>query len=165
MYRTWTVRKRAIYFLTSAFLFFLVGYTVYQWYDQPTADLQFQQVNAELEEVLSKSFPTQVTEVAGTKVSKDEVPKARVVEDEVAEDERDQPVKDASDSGGNKLNINSAGQSEFMSLPGIGEVKAQAIIQYRLDKGRFETVDELDNVKGIGPSTLDKLRSLVTTGN
>lgn len=63
------------------------------------------------------------------------------------------------------LNINTATQAELETLPGIGESKAVAIIQYRTDHGAFKTVDELDNVPGIGESTLANLRPLVTVGD
>lgn len=62
------------------------------------------------------------------------------------------------------VNLNTADQAELESLPGIGESKALAIIQYRTDHGGFKSIDELDNVSGIGPSTLASLRDLVTVG-
>ncbi len=62
------------------------------------------------------------------------------------------------------IDINTADASALESLPGIGESKAAAIIQYRTDHGPFKTVDELDNVSGIGPSTLASIRDLVSIG-
>lgn len=63
------------------------------------------------------------------------------------------------------VNINTADQAELETLPGIGASKAVAIVQYRVDHGPFKSVDELDNVAGIGPSTLASLRDLVTVGD
>lgn len=60
-----------------------------------------------------------------------------------------------------KIRVNSAIKNELMTLPGIGEVKAQAIIDYRELNGPFMSVDELINVKGIGPATLEKIKDLV----
>lgn len=57
------------------------------------------------------------------------------------------------------ININRAGEGELTSLHGIGSSKAQAIILYRDMFGGFNTVDELANVKGIGPKTIEKNRA------
>lgn len=62
------------------------------------------------------------------------------------------------------ININTADFDKLKELPGIGPTKAQAIIAYRATK-LFESVDELLEVKGIGPATLNKIKPLVTVGN
>jgi len=66
-------------------------------------------------------------------------------------------------SGGTALvNINTASESELESLNGVGPVLAAAIIQYRTEHGPFQSVDDLDDVSGIGPVTLEELRPFVT---
>lgn len=60
------------------------------------------------------------------------------------------------------IDLNTADAAALESLPGIGGSKAAAIIQYRTDHGGFKSVDELDNVSGIGPSTLASVRDLVS---
>jgi len=60
-----------------------------------------------------------------------------------------------------KININTASAAELELLPGIGPALAGRIIEYRSGSGPFRTVDQLDDVKGIGPRTLEKLRPLV----
>lgn len=60
------------------------------------------------------------------------------------------------------VNINTATVEELDSLPGIGEVKAKAIVEYRETFGLFHTVDELTKVSGIAKSTMEKLRPYVT---
>lgn len=60
-----------------------------------------------------------------------------------------------------KININTAGLSKLATLPGIGESKAQSIIDYRREKGAFQSADELLNISGIGPKTLEKLRDKI----
>ena len=64
-----------------------------------------------------------------------------------------------------KININTAGVEELVKLPGIGPTKARSIIDYRNKNGKFSSVDDLLNVKGIGEKTLEKLRNSVTIGD
>ena len=52
--------------------------------------------------------------------------------------------------------------TEFETLSGIGEVLAAAIVDYRTENGPFTSVDELEDVSGIGPSTLEEIRDQVT---
>jgi competence protein ComEA len=60
-----------------------------------------------------------------------------------------------------QINLNSASKDELMTLPGIGSVKAQAIIEYRAQYGEFHTLDELINVKGIGKKTIQNIKDKV----
>jgi competence protein ComEA len=66
-------------------------------------------------------------------------------------------------SGGTALvNINSASGTELEELPGVGPVTAAAIIDYRTQNGPFAAVDDLIDVSGIGPSTLEQIRPFAT---
>jgi competence protein ComEA len=62
-----------------------------------------------------------------------------------------------------RIDINSASVAELATLPGIGEAKAKAIVEYRA-ADPFKTVDDLKKVKGIGDKTLDALRPDLTVG-
>jgi competence protein ComEA len=59
------------------------------------------------------------------------------------------------------VHLSSATLDQLDSLPGIGPVTAQKILDYRAKHGAFSSVDELDAVPGIGPSRMDQLRDLV----
>ena len=61
-----------------------------------------------------------------------------------------------------KVNINTASVDALVALPGIGKKKAQAIVDYREENGKFLIVEDLQNVKGIGQKAMAKLSSLVT---
>lgn len=63
------------------------------------------------------------------------------------------------------VNINTAGFAELDSLPGIGEVKAQAILDYRQNNGLFTSLEDLMKVEGINQSLYDKLEGLITLGD
>ena len=60
------------------------------------------------------------------------------------------------------INVNLASTAELKMLPGIGEVKSQAIVDYRALNGPFESTEQLLEVKGIGPLTLEKILELIT---
>lgn len=59
------------------------------------------------------------------------------------------------------VHLSTATLDQLDSLPGIGPVTAQKILDYRAKHGAFSSVDELDAVPGIGPSRMDQLRDLV----
>lgn len=67
---------------------------------------------------------------------------------------------------GQAVNINSASAEELAeALHGVGDAKAEAIVEYREQNGPFENPDELVAVKGIGMRTLDRNRDLVKLGD
>ncbi|MDP9890655.1 helix-hairpin-helix domain-containing protein [Pseudarthrobacter enclensis] len=72
----------------------------------------------------------------------------------------------ASDAGGagtgGKINLNTADAAELDTLPKVGPILAQRIVDWRKEHGPFKTVDELDAVDGVGPKMLEALLPLVT---
>lgn len=60
------------------------------------------------------------------------------------------------------VNINTASESELITLPGIGEGKARRIIAWRERNGDFKTTAALTNVNGIGQATVSKLSASIT---
>jgi competence protein ComEA len=58
---------------------------------------------------------------------------------------------------GQTLDINTASEAELTQLPGVGPSLAARIVEYRTENGPFQSVDDLQNVSGIGPSKFDKM--------
>ena len=64
-------------------------------------------------------------------------------------------------AGSAPVQLSTATLEQLDSLPGVGPVTAQKIVDYRRQHGAFHSLDELDAVPGIGPKRLDQLRDLV----
>lgn len=67
-----------------------------------------------------------------------------------------------SDSKNSLVNINKASLEELDTLPGIGPSTAQKIIDYRIQNGPFPNIQAIDNVSGIGPSKYLQIKDLIT---
>lgn len=66
-------------------------------------------------------------------------------------------------AGDGPLDLNTATQEQLESLPGVGPVMAGAILTWREEHGSFSSVEELQEISGIGPKTFTKLAPLVRT--
>jgi competence protein ComEA len=64
--------------------------------------------------------------------------------------------------GGPLVSLSSATVEQLDELPGVGPITAQKIVDYRTEHGPFASVDDLDAVPGIGPTRIEQLRELVT---
>ena len=84
-------------------------------------------------------------------------------QEEPAPEESDDPAPGILE--GERINVNTAPAEDLDRLPGIGEVRAAAIVAWREAYGPFETVEELLEVDGIGEGILDGLRDYVTVGD
>lgn len=62
----------------------------------------------------------------------------------------------------NVININTATKEELMTLSGIGESTANAIIEYRTKNGDFDSIENIKDVAGIGDSTFEHIESDIT---
>ena len=65
------------------------------------------------------------------------------------------------DSADGKINLNTASRDVLMTIPGIGEAKANAIISYREANGGFSSIDEVKNVEGIKDGVFTKMKEYI----
>lgn len=98
----------------------------------------------------------------GTKGDSEEAPDT--AESSAGPDAGAPPPDDVPAAENGLLDLNRASAADLQTLPGIGPSKANAIIEHRAKYGPFRSVDDLLNVKGIGPKLLEKMRPLVTIG-
>ena len=67
----------------------------------------------------------------------------------------------SNEAKGDTVNLNTATESELMTLSGVGPSKAAAIIAYRDENGPFQTIEDLKNVSGIGEKTFERLQPFI----
>ena len=66
------------------------------------------------------------------------------------------------DSGEGKVNINTADAAALQTIPGIGPSKADRIIEYRESEGKFNEIDDIKNISGIGNKTFESIKEYIT---
>ena len=71
-------------------------------------------------------------------------------------------IKKEEETLSKKININTASKSELTSLTGIGDAKAEDIIEFRTKNGDFKNIDEIKNVSGIGEALFEKIKDNIT---
>lgn len=113
---------------------------------------------------LASDYPTRKEQVTQGQGQKLEDTASKSTSQKIQEQRTEQQPKIEKAIPEVKININTASKEELETLPGIGPVRAQNIIDHRQKHGRFTSVDELLNVKGIGDKTLQKIRDLVIVG-
>lgn len=86
-------------------------------------------------------------------------PETSVVSDVILSSE---PEPSASSDTAALINLNTATAEELDTLPGIGPVRAQAIITYRQEQGEFFTIEQVMEVDGIGEGIFEQIREFIT---
>ena len=77
------------------------------------------------------------------------------------EDAESQAEVSQDNNAQNKININTASKSQLMTIPGIGEAKAEAILSYREVNGAFSSIDEVKKVDGIKDGVFTKMKEYI----
>lgn len=85
---------------------------------------------------------------------------AAFVEDEMQLQVPDKTQSDLSVS--DKVNLNTADKEKLMTLPGVGESKADSIIRYRAENGRFKKIEDIMEITGIKEGLLEKIKDSIT---
>lgn len=148
-YRRWIVMAAGLFFL---------GFIVWPYVHGGGSSIHtgFELINSQMEEVIAESADLDVAAAPkGTVVTT-----RRPVLEPTHKPTSDQIGGDG-EGESSLLDLNAATLQQLNDLPGIGDSKAKAIIDYRTKKGRFSRVDELTEVKGIGEKMLMKLRDYV----
>jgi competence ComEA-like helix-hairpin-helix protein len=83
--------------------------------------------------------------------------------DQSVTSEDDNIIQD-SPAGNGKININTASAGMLETLPNIGTVLAQRIVDYRIENGNYTTLEDLLLVEGIGEKRLEEIREYITVG-
>jgi len=71
------------------------------------------------------------------------------------------PSGSSGGQAGGKININTASAAELETLPGIGPVLAQRVVDYREANGPFAAIEDIKNVRGIGEATFEEIKELI----
>lgn len=79
-------------------------------------------------------------------------------QEEVQQNEPWEPELEQKDCSPEKININTASKEELLSLPGIGQTKAESILRYRQEHGPFQSIEDITHVEGIKAGVYEKIK-------
>ncbi len=80
----------------------------------------------------------------------------------IFEDEKESNINQEQNSQNSKVNINTATQTQLETLPGIGPATATKILEYRKEKGKFNSIEDIKEVSGIGDAKFEKIKDYIT---
>ncbi len=86
---------------------------------------------------------------------------------EEAEKRKESVAETAADTGGTadgKVNINTADISQLLTVPGIGQTRAEAVLAYRQEHGSFQCIEDIMKVSGIKNGLFEKMKDYITVG-
>lgn len=103
------------------------------------------------------------TNIEEIKVNINESNSSSITKEEVITNDKENVLEKVENKSENVfVNINTSTKELLMTLPGIGESKANAIIEERTKKGKFYDIDELKEVNGIGEKLYEEIKNLIT---
>ena len=76
--------------------------------------------------------------------------------------ELEQTSQNEGEEKSGKINLNTSTKEELMTLPGIGESKADSIIKYREEQGKFQSIEDIKQIEGIKDGVFQKIEDLIT---
>lgn len=85
----------------------------------------------------------------------------KIGESQISLDNSNSTVTENQEKGKTLININTADKNELMKITGIGEIKAEKIIEYR-EKNKFQKIEDIIKVNGIGKKTFEKIKNEIT---
>ncbi len=156
------LQDRLVYFLLALVLL-LSGTVSYLLFKPDPADMEWRTVNGEMEQTLAELEGVQAPKAVETPTRVDSQTSLDTSKSDATPKPDAAGSPDAPPTAANPLHLNRATAAQLEQLPGIGPSKAQAILELRSKLGGFTAPEQLLEVKGIGPKTFDKLRSLITT--
>lgn len=115
--------------------------------------------NTAKEEVVS--IPCVCPEYEITKCPESSIIEITKTDEFVGEGEQSTTKNDESSNTDTKISLNNGSLTELMTLPGIGEAKAKAIISYREENGKFNDINEITKVSGISESIFNKIKDFI----
>ena len=92
---------------------------------------------------------------------RDVIDTSESLSDNLSESLSDKEGVSSDNTADDKVNINTAGADELMTIPGIGEIKANAIISYREENGSFSSIEDIKNISGIKDALFNKIKDLI----
>lgn len=121
-----------------------------------------EEVNNSVSDDLNKKEDLNNQEIKND-ISMEDIKSNEIKNDAIIEDESSNEIKkdDETNNQNIKISLNTATKEQLMTLPGIGESKALAIIEYR-NNNLFKSIEEITNIKGIGNSIYESIKQYIT---
>jgi competence protein ComEA len=144
--------------LAAAVLAAGAGWTGYSLHREAPAAAT---VNAEMEALLQSVLEPQQSSVPQDAAPPPDKPSDAAAQANAVDKEPPPKAPTSQPAASTTIELNSATIEQLQGLPGIGESKARAIVELRTKLGRFRSVEQLTEVKGIGGKTLEKLKPYI----